>query len=447
MKIYRKQYLFCFFASLGQILFGYTAGWPAQIVAKLRDPDQFPEAPSDLEVNWMVSSTVLGAAVGAIAFSSISNTLGRKPYLIVGGLGYSLSYLGTALIKSIAGLLVFRVFTGVFIAMLYTLSFVYIGEIASTEIRGTLLGTAAVYVNIGFLLAYTTGGYMSYQAVNYLPMAIGIVFLGGILCAPETPIYHIIQDREKEAKAVLISLNRKEDAEKISQLKTEVQESMTKQKWKALFTVKCNRKALMITVILNMLVQFSGPIIMGAYTTMVFEMAGSSVTPFIGTIIIGVVQVLSGIITPVFIERCGRRILLMISTSLAGLSLLALAIYLYLYDIGHPVIAQIQWMPLVVFIIYCFTYTFGFGSLPSALMGEMFEMNVRSAGSSIVMSSSYFAGVITVMSFGYIITSVGIYVAIIIFSMVCFVAFVFTIFFVPETKGKSLIEVQKMLGR
>ncbi|KAL0861060.1 hypothetical protein ABMA27_009572 [Loxostege sticticalis] len=447
MNIYGRQYLICFFAYIGQILFGYTGGWTAPMFSKLQDPEQFPHPPNDLQANWLVAITFLGSFVGAVILSRLSNVLGRKPCLVIGGVSITLSYLGKALIKNIAALLTFRFILGVGIATVFSVNLVYIGEIASTEIRGKLLGSFIIFNSMGFLLVYVVGGFASYEAVNYFAMALGLVYLCGLFFAPESPIYHLIKGREEEARVALMVLKRKEDAEKISEIKAQIEKNKNTLEWRTLFMVKCNRKALIITTLLFVFQQTSGIGVMRTYTTTIFEIADSAITPHIATIIIGVVQVLSGFITPLFVESCGRKLLLLMSTGLASLSLMILAIYFYLYDNGVHFVADIKWLPLVMCIIYFICFTSGFGVIPGTLVGEMFEMDVRNSGTAIVFSFSWLSSVLSVTTFGYIITNAGIFVAFCIFSIVCALAFVFTIFFVPETKGKSLLDVQKMLNK
>ncbi|KAL0811486.1 hypothetical protein ABMA28_009880 [Loxostege sticticalis] len=447
--VFYSAYLFiyCGVSCIGQILFGYAAGWPSPVMPKLLDPDEFPRAPTPMQTNWIVSIIFIGCLIGTVISGPLSNTVGRKPCLIVGGSTASLSFLALALIKHPYSLMAFRLICGVGCSMVFGVNLVYIGEIASTEIRGMLLGSTGLFNSLGFLVVYSVGNYVPYDVINYIGMILGIVFVTGILFAPETPIYYIIRGRNEEAKATLLALGRKDDAEKVSELRLEIESNQKVKAWNTLLKVKCNRKALVITSLLHIFQQASGIGAMLAYTTMIFEISGSSITPYIATIIVGAVNLAAGFITPLFVERFGRKILLLMSTFLTGLTLLILAIYIYHYNTGNPAVLNIRWVPLPVYILYCISYSFGFGVLPATLVGEMFQLNVRSAGSAVALCISWLAAFICLSTFGYIISGSGVHVAFAIFSASCGLAFLFTIFFVPETKGKSLIEVQEMLDK
>ncbi|XP_063834613.1 facilitated trehalose transporter Tret1-like [Ostrinia nubilalis] len=446
MSKYGRQYLICFFAYIGQIIFGYAGGWPAPIFSKLHDPGQFPVPPSDMEYNWVISSLYVGAVVGALALSRLSNVIGRKSFLIIGDVGIILSYVGLILIKHILALWILRFIMGMSIAFIYCVNLVYIGEIASTEIRGKLLGSFMIYFSFGFLLVYIVGGYASYDFVNYFALAMSVMYLGGLYFAPESPIYHLLKGRNEEARATLIALNRKEDAENLTELKLQIENNKGTLEWKTLFMVKCNRKALIITGLLYGFQQLSGVPILRNYATTIFDIAESSVAPHVAMIIIGSVQFISAFITIMAVENCGRRILLLMSTSCCCLSMLVLALYFYLYDNGVEFVSNIKWVPLVASVTFLAAFTPGFGVIPGTLVGEMFEVDVRNKGTAIVLAFSWFMSIFTITSFGVIITNMGMYVAFATFSVVAACAFLCTLFLVPETKGKTLIEVQKMLS-
>ncbi|XP_063834795.1 facilitated trehalose transporter Tret1-like [Ostrinia nubilalis] len=446
ITIYAKQILIALVACLGQIMFGYAAGWPSPVISKLNDPEQFPQTPSLSQTNWIVSILLIGSFVGTVISGPLSNVVGRKPCLIMGAATGMVSFLLLALIKNPGAVIAFRFILGAGISVVFGINLVYIGEIAATEVRGMLLGCTGIFNSLGFLLVYSVGTYVSYEMVNYIGMIVGAVFICGIFFMPETPIFHIIKDREEDARSTFLALNRKEDAEKISEMKMELEENRKSNPWKTLLQVKCNRKALILTSFLYLLQQTAGVSAMLTYTTLIFEIAGSSITPYIATIIVGAVNVLSGCITPLFVERFGRRPLLLTSTFVCGLALMILSVYIYLYNIGNPVALDIRWLPLPVFIIYCISNSFGFLVLPGALVGEMFQLNVRGVGSSIAVCVCWLAGFSTVTAFAYIIAGTGTHVAFAIFSASCGIAFLFTLICIPETKGKSLIEVQKMLS-
>ncbi|XP_052744834.1 facilitated trehalose transporter Tret1-like [Bicyclus anynana] len=189
-------------------------------------------------------------------------------------------------------------------------------------------------------------------------------------------------------------------------------------------------------------------------------MAGSSIPAHLSMIIIGCFQLIGSTVTPFFVEGSGRRKILMLSCATCSLSMFLLGLYFYLDLIGNPIVDNIKWMPLVVLILYYIGYdsdchhpyyyyekTFfaGLGIIPNAIIGEMFTSNVRSKGSTVTMTTSWLFGFAVTTAFGALLETVGGHVAFWFFSATCAGAVLFTFFFVPETKGKTLLEIQDSL--
>lgn len=132
---------------------------------------------------------------------------------------------------------------------------------------------------------------------------------------------------EEKAKETLTFLGREDDIDKLISLKQELSDTKSnKNQWSQIITVRSNRKALLITLSLNILQQMSGVIAVIFFATTIFELADSSVEPNIATIIIGITQIAASSITPFFVERSGRKSLLLFSTAACCLSLVSLFI-------------------------------------------------------------------------------------------------------------------------
>lgn len=135
---------------------------------------------------------------------------------------------------------------------------------------------------------------------------------------------HTISGQDEEAKETLLSLGRESDIDIILQTKYDIPKPNRAQEWTEIITVKSNRKAMLITLSLGMLQQMSGVVAVIFFATTIFELAGSSIQPNIATIIIGVTQICASSITPFFVERSGRKVLLLVSTAVCSISLVRL---------------------------------------------------------------------------------------------------------------------------
>ncbi|XP_045780697.1 facilitated trehalose transporter Tret1-like [Maniola jurtina] len=376
----------------------------------------------------------------------LSNTKGRKPCLIASALLALLGYIILATAQNLAMLYIGRFLKSVATGTINIVNFVYIGEIASPKIRGILLSIIGTMFTVGSVLIYATGPYISYHGTTYIGIALCILHLILMSWIPESPIFYALQGKDKEIVKVLEDLGRSQDVDELLEMKKELAESNTKKEWLELFSVRSNRKALFVVVVINALQHGSGVMAVIFFSAAIFEMAGSPIDGNISMIIIGCCQLVGSTVTPFFIESTGRKKILIISSATCCLSMFVLGLYFYLDLIGNSVINYIMWLPLVALIVFYVGYDFGLGSIPNTIIGEMFTTSVRAKGSTVAMTSSWLCGFMVTTAFGALLETVGGHILFWFFSGVCAFAVFFTIFFIPETKGKTLLEIQEALS-
>ncbi|XP_030025814.2 facilitated trehalose transporter Tret1 isoform X1 [Manduca sexta] len=437
--------------NIGQFIDGYSVGWSAPIIPKLQDPNQspLPDTITEFEVSMIGSLLYIGAIVGPYIPSYLSNIVGRKPCLFAGGFLNLTSLILIVTTTNISMVYAIRIISGLGMGMVTVSNLVYVGEISSPDIRGILLTSTSIVGIFGTLAAYTIGPFVSYAATGYIVLVVNIIHVIGILFIPESPVYYAIKGKQTEAKETLRYLGRLDDLENVfeSVRGTNPNEGHTWRAWIKIFTVKANRRSLYITLSLCTLQQLSGVAACLFFTTTIFQLAGSSIRPDLATILVGATRLISSMIAPTVVERAGRRILLLVSTASCSLSLGVLGAYFYLRRVESSVIGDIGWLPLVALITYFFSYELGFGTMPSALVGEMFGGNARSTGSAVSMTTAWLIGFGIATGFGSMVKNLGGDITFGIFSCSCVVAFLFTYKFVPETKGRSLHEIQELLRR
>ncbi|KOB67447.1 Uncharacterized protein OBRU01_19809 [Operophtera brumata] len=219
--------------------------------------------------------------------------------------------------------------------------------------------------------------YVSYAATGWIALAVSVLHLISVyFVAPESPIYYAMKENDAKVAKTLNLLGRGQDLEKVLETFNKKEKTNKIQDWTEIFTIKSNRMSLVITFTIGALQQTSGVAVVLFFATTIFHLAGSSIRPDIATIIIGVTRLVSSIIAPTFVERSGRKILLLISTMACAMSLMILGTYFYLERINSPALNITFWM----------------------------------------------------------------------FGASCIVAFLFTYFVIPETKGKTLKEIQDMMS-
>ncbi|XP_075986387.1 facilitated trehalose transporter Tret1-like isoform X2 [Anticarsia gemmatalis] len=386
----KKQIFIAALVYLGQTVVGIALGWSAPVIPKLQDEEQtpLPDVITDAQSSWVASLTYIGVIVGPYAGGYLSNFKGRKPTLLLGATISSIGFVVMAFARHLNVIFAGRILLGFGSGITYVINLVYLGEVASTHIRGILLTITACASTFGTFLVYVVGPYVSYAGTCWLGFAISASFMAGGLLIPESPVFQVLNGEESKAKDNLISLGRSDEIEKVMATGKDINNSSKIEEWVEIFTIKSNRKALFITLTLSTLQQMSGVVTIIFFATTIFEIAGSSIEPHIATIIIGLTQFLASTITPWFVERAGRKSLLMFSTLFTSLSLAVLGIYFYLEGIQHSSIANIGWLPLASLIVCFLAFDLGFGIIPATLTGEMFTANVRSTGSTITITVS-----------------------------------------------------------
>lgn len=162
--------------------------------------------------------------------------------------------------------------------------------------------------------------------------------------------------------------------------------------------------------------------------------------------IVGVMQVIATFVASMVIDRLGRRILLLGSILVMGICTVFLGIYFYMYDQDKSNVEGMGWLPVLSLCLYIVVFSLGFGPIPWVMIGELFATDVKGLAGSIAGSFSWLLAFVITKSFTNIRETIGLGETFWLFAMFSALGTVFVFFYVPETKGKSLIEIQKMLS-
>lgn len=209
-----------------------------------------------------------------------------------------------------------------------------------------------------------------------------------------------------------------------------------------------NRSSLMALICslgLMLFQQFSGINAVIFYTNNIFQSAGSNIAPAIATIIVGVVQTIATVISSLLVEKAGRRILLLQSCVIMGLCLIILGVFFKVKEQGMDV-SNVGWIPLVFLILFILSFSLGFGPIPWMMMAELFAVEFRGAASGIAVIFNWCLVFIVTLCFPIMKDAIGIYSCFWFFAafMVACVFFVFIL--IPETKGKTVTQIQAILA-
>lgn len=170
---------------------------------------------------------------------------------------------------------------------------------------------------------------------------------------------------------------------------------------------------------------------------MIFEMAGSSLSPSMGSIIIGIIQIIGSYMSTLLIERLGRRSLLLISTFGTSFCLSLLSLYYYLQSQQYEM-SILSWLPVTSLSIYMVSYCLGIGPCPYIVASEIFRRDISSLAISVSLVFLWGSSFAVAKSFNYLVLYTGIHGSFLFFAICCGIAFAFTFALVPETKGQPL---------
>lgn len=402
---------------------------------------------SCLQESWIGGIMPLSALVGGAIGGSLIEFFGRRKTIMGTAIPFFIGWLLIATAKNIFMVWGGRAFCGVCVGI-GSLAFpVYLGETVQPEVRGTLGLLPTAFGNTGILLAFLAGSYLDWSQLAYLGAALPIPFFLLMLVTPETPRWYVTKGRAEDARKALQWLrgsNTNIDKEMRDLTRSQAEADRTGgSAFKQLFTMKY-MPAVAISLGLMLFQQLSGINAVVFYASRIFKMAGSTVDENLACIIIGLVNFVSTFLATAIIDRLGRKMLLYMSSVSMIITLLTLGAYFYVKDSGIDV-QDYGWLPLASLVIYVLGFSVGFGPIPWLMLGEILPSRIRGTAASLATGFNWMCTFIVTKTFQNIIEAIGTYGTFWLFAIVCVIGLFFVIFFVPETRGKSLEEIERKL--
>lgn len=395
------------------------------------------------QFSWVSSLLPLSAVFAAICGGFLIELLGRKWTTLITNILFTVSWVIVAIANAAWFLYLARVILGFAVSVTNLVLPVYLGETIHEEIRGTLTLLPTVFGNGGVLLCFTCGGYIRWKGLAWVGLGISLPFAVMWYILPESPRWFLSKNKPEKSQKALQRLRGKNTniEEEFKELETAHEASkQTVTHVKDLF-VKHNYKPLLICIALMFFQQMCGINAVVFYATPIFHMANSTVDERLCTIIIGLVNFISTFVATAVVDKVGRKLLLYISAGTMILTLIVLGVYFYYKNLNYDVNAY-GWAPLASLVVYVFTFSLGFGPIPWLLMGELLPAKIRGFAAAIVTSFNWLCAFIVTKTFPNIIDLIGAHFAFWIYAVITILAIPFVIFMVPETKGKTLEEIE-----
>ncbi|CAH0564580.1 unnamed protein product [Brassicogethes aeneus] len=445
-------YLTAFIANVITFSSGMAIGWSSPVIPKLSDPEHspFPELIQTSESSLIAGILFLGCAFGPFIFGKMANKVGRKFTLLGLSVPFIISYLFLAYTSSVYVYYVTRFMKGLSIGGGFAVMPMYLGEIAEDHNRGMLGCLAGVAVTSGILNAFLIGPYLSIKLFCLSCAVAPILFFAlGYFILPESPVFLASKGDKEGVRRTLMKLRSKSSDEvqaEVSELMKSCEGSTKEGGYKVLFSTRGNLTALKICFGLLVLQQLSGINAIQAFLENIFKGAGGSIPSEQATVIIGVLQVFINMVTTSVVERLGRKSLLLISTVGSFVSITILGAFFYLQGKGHDV-SNLSWLPIVSLMAYIIGFNLGLGCLPWVLIGETFASNVKFQASTFLTCMCFIFSFLITMFFPIASKLMGMALTFWTFGVCCAFGIIFVVLVVPETKGKSLSEIQIMLNK
>ncbi|XP_015123561.1 facilitated trehalose transporter Tret1 isoform X2 [Diachasma alloeum] len=447
-----RQWLASISATLSMVAVGTVYGWTTTMLTRLEKNKDVPLQITSDEGSWIVSIAVITSMAGSFLGACLADLFGRKKCLLSSSVFFISGWLIVIFADNVVWLYVSRVVLGIGVGMSYTTNPMYVSEVADTNIRGALGTLIAVNVFTGSLITCSVGPFVSYNTLGIVLLSIAIIFVASFIFFPESPYYLAMKDREGEAIQAIMYFKGCSSGEARQELdviveninENRVNTEGWRKKVNRLLSYN-NRKA--FTMVLGLIVtqQLSGNFTTMQYLSKFFDAANIGIHSDYATIIVFAVGLVSGTVSTMTVEKAGRRPLLILSALFCSVTLGILAVYLLLNSKKIDLTA-VNLLPVILVILFVVAYQVGIGTLPNALIGELFPTSAKSVAGAAITISDGVLGFVVSKLYQIVGDAFGEHYVYFFFGGFCFVAFVFILYYIPETKNKSFGEIQEELA-
>jgi SP family xylose:H+ symportor-like MFS transporter len=461
-----------FVATLGGLLFGYDtaviSGAVSSIDANFIDPLNLPETARSSLSGWTVSSALFGCVLGAIVAGWVSKAIGRKGGMLVAGALFLISAAGSAFPefglgpigemgpKALTPFILYRILCGVGVGIASMLSPLYIAEISPSQIRGRLVSFNQLSIVGGILLVYFVNWAIASQGdeawirttgwrLMLLSEAIpAVLFLGLLTLVPDTPRWYVMKGRSDTAQAVLARLVGDDEARTTIR---EIEQSLVvpaHSKRVSLFAF--GRLVIVAGIMLSVFQQFVGINAVLYYAPLMFRNLGASTdSALLQTVIVGLANAIFTVVAILTVDRLGRKPLLIIGGVVMGAAMVTLGFQFQANAVGTG--------PLISAIAYIAGFALSWGPVTWVLLSEMFPNSIKNRAMALAVAAQWIANLFVSWTFKILIGN-SVLNALFnhgfpywIYGGMSFLAAAFVYFYVPETKRRTLEEIQNLWSK
>jgi SP family galactose:H+ symporter-like MFS transporter len=392
---------------------------------------------------------LLGAAVGALFSGWLSRIFGRKRVLVLAAVLFTLSVIFTILSHTFSIFLLARFVTGLAIGIASFVAPLYLSEIAPYKIRGALIAMYQLMITIGIFIMFLSNASLSFTGSWRIMLSVllipSLIMLIGTLTLPESPRYMALIGKMDKAREILnrIRSNKDEIEFELQEIK---QTANVKSRGFSLLGKGYFLKVILLGVLLQCLQQLSGMNALMYYSGQIFQTAGFT-NPAVGTVIVGLVNVLTTLVAIKFVDKLGRKPILYIGLTILVFSCLVIG-YIFNLQTNGTILSTLEQYTLLAFcILFIIGFAVSLGPIIWILCSEIFPLGGRDLGVTVTtMANWIFNGIIgsyTLVWFKFF----GVGKTFWMFGAASLLGFILIKFFTPETKDVPLEELELNLEK
>lgn len=425
--------------AIGGLLFGYDTGVISGAILFIREAFALSSTAQEI----VVSAVLIGAVIGASVSGVLADKYGRRKMIILAAVIFGLGAIFTALTPDVYTLIAGRIGVGIAIGMASFIVPLYIAEVAPANIRGALVSLNQLAITVGIVVSYlvnyyfaTTGEWRWMLGLAVIP---SIVLGIGMFFMPPSPRWLYSRGALDKARSVLERIRMTRN---VNDEMKEIRESLICEKeckWGDLLDPVV-RPALIVGIGLAIFQQLTGinTVIYYAPTILLFAGLESAAASILATAGIGVINVLLTIVSILLIDRVGRRPLL-----LAGLIGMVISLGLLGIAFALPGLSSsLGLLAVISLMLYVGSFAIGLGPVFWLMISEIYPLRIRGRSMSIATVANWGFNLLVAITFLSLIQILGTPGTFWLYSIIGVVAFIFVYLFVPETKGKSLEEIE-----
>ncbi|KFB46231.1 AGAP008900-PA-like protein [Anopheles sinensis] len=433
---------------------GTSIGWLSPFLPLLISADSpLEHGPvTDVQATWIASLLCIGAIGGTFLFGWLADQIGRKSTLLAAAVPLIGFWGCVSFGNTVEVLYVARLLAGLGAAGVFLVVPMYITEIAEDRIRGSLGSLFILFLNIGTLVSFIMGSYLSYHLTAYILFTLPVAFFILFLPFPETPQYLVRRNRVRDAESSLKYLRGYTSTpDHLEMLRSEMdsllvqasgEKDTTEQSgisW-ADFAAPSARKALLIGLLLVSFNQLSGCFALINYTAQIFADAGSDINPNVAAMVVGAIQIVGSYGSTLLFDRCQRKHLYICTSFFAAVGLFAMGTHGYLKS-QHIDVSVINWIPVASLSFVIFIASVGMLPLTFVILSEIMPPKIRSLAGSLCTAFLWIVSFLVVKYFPATVELIGLHGCMWVFSAVCLIAGLFNAIVIPETRGQSIEQI------